>query len=255
MNTLLFRLVHYLPTAHLALAVFSALAALWVVGASLTETPPPGLDTLQRAGTVCRWLAVIYLALGAALQFQLSRSGHSILAQPSRLWVLYVANQTLLLVLLLGVVARATQSRVHLMGLHHGVAALLIVSALSVVLAAVDRMAAAGLASTIPGWDDDNTVRHTVGLSLAFVVTAALLFLAIGYLEAQPLPHMTAAPPITEAESSKRQPHQHGVARYSERRYLRRGRPPRPNGGGLVGAVPATSGSAPPTGSILGTSV
>lgn len=190
MTTILFRLVHYLPTAHMALGIFSALAGLWVLAMSVTEQAPPGLESLAVAGGICRGLAVLYLFLAAVFQFRLSRSGYSILSQPSRLWVLYVADQYLLLLVLLAVLARAYDSRTHLAGLHHGISALLVVAGLSLALAIIDRVAASGLGRAVPDWGDETEPGTSNGLAIAFLVVGTLLWLSLGFLEAQALPHV-----------------------------------------------------------------
>lgn len=201
MTTLLFRVVHYLPTAHLTLGLFAAIAALWVLFTSITEYTPTGLDDLATAGAICRWLAALYLLLAAALHVRLSRSGHEILTQTGMLWWGYLLVHALLLAVVLLVIARGPHSRVHMAGVHHGVAALALVSALSLAWAIIDRLAAAGVSRAVPEWSDEEPASprgDRVGQAL--VVVGTMLVLALGYLETRPLPH--AAP--SEAQAANR---------------------------------------------------
>lgn len=191
---MLFRLVHYLPTAHLALAALAWLGAAWVMGAALVETPHHGVDHLGTLGAIGRWLAVLYLGLAGVLQYRLSRYGHRILAQPGRMWIALVAEQLLLLVILCAVLLRGPTSRMYLAGLHHAVAVLLVVAALTLLLAAIDRLAAWSVARSAPEIKGEVESSGT-RLSASFVISAALLFLLIGFLEAQPLPHSEAPQP------------------------------------------------------------
>lgn len=208
---MLFRLVHYLPVAHLAVALFAAVCGLGVLGGALLEAPPRGVESLARAAFVCRTLAVLYLLITALLQYRLSQSGHGILAQPSRLWVAFVGEQMLLLVLLAGVLVRGPTSRLYLGGLHQAVAALLVAAGLSLFLAAVDRLAARRLARVIPGWRDEPQASRATALSLGFIVVSALLFFSISYLESLPLPHRSR--PAPRARSGDSAPAASGLKR------------------------------------------
>lgn len=186
---MLFRLVHYLPTAHLTLGLFAILCGLLVMTGYSFDITPRGIDPLLMPAGICRWLAVLYLLVSGLLQHRLSRCGHNILAQPSRLWVAMVAEQALLLTILAGVLIRGPRSRLYLAGLHHAVSALLIVSTLSLLLALIDRYVAHRLAKEVPEWSDVNRSQRAVPLAIGFVVVSGLLFLGIGLLESQPLPH------------------------------------------------------------------
>lgn len=187
---MLFRLVHYLPVAHAALAWFSFAAAGWTMFTALFDKAPPGVEELMPHATVCRWLIVLYVALTGVLQFRLSRSGHSLISQPSRLWILFVAEQLLLVVLLAAVLVRGPTSRLYLGGLHHGVAALLIVALVSLSLAAVDRLVAHGVSWSLGDWSEVDRESNGDWLSALYIAVAAVLFLCIGLLEAQGLPNV-----------------------------------------------------------------
>jgi hypothetical protein len=188
----LFRLVHYLPTAHASVGLFAALAGVWLMISAMVDFTPRGIEPLVAPAKVCHALAVLYLLVTAVLQYRLSRSGHGILAQPSGLWILLVGEQTLLLMLLAGVLVRGPTSRLYLAGMHHGVATLLTVALLSLLLAAVDRLTASRLARAIPEWAHTTSADRTMPLSIAFIVISGLLLISIGYLESQPLPNTAA---------------------------------------------------------------
>lgn len=196
---MVFRLIHYLPIVHLALGFFAVVTALLVMTGMLMDITPRGIEPLLTAAKICRWLVVFYLLITGLLQYRLSRSGHSILAQPSRLWVIFVAEQILLLVLLAGVLVRGPTSRLYLSGLHQAVSALLIVALLSLALAAIDRFVARRLTLAIPEWDEDVQSRRAIPLGIGFIIVSGLLFLSIGYLESHPLPHTTRRPPTAQA--------------------------------------------------------
>jgi len=185
----LFRLVHYLPIAHSALALFAMLGAVLIMASSAIDTGQPGMESLVPPATVCRWLAVAYLAVAALLQFRLGRSGHNLIAQPSRTWVLLVAEQIMLTVLLAAVLVRGPTSRLQMAGFHDAVAVLLVVALVSLALAVIDRMVAGGVAHTLGEWDEPDDVPEYSRLNGVFIAVAALLFLSAAFVEAQPLPN------------------------------------------------------------------
>ncbi len=203
MSTLVFRFVHYLPIVHAALAICAGSAAAWVVGTTLSEKLSPGLSDWWLAVTVCRVLAIGYLALAAVHQWRLSRSGHDVIAQPGRLWMLLIAEQSILLMLLVFVWWRGPTSRVQMAGLHQSVAGLFMVTALTMAGGIIDRLVAIRLIRSIPDYDPQSVTARPLRFEITLIVAGAALCCALGYLETQALPYSATGTQLTSLHEAR----------------------------------------------------